>query len=277
MSKESLSKTKDRAKGIVARLRYFNIVKNEFEEVLVDFIAGMLPFLTGFLPAYFSYTHLVYVLGVPKWAAFIFAVVIEGYAFANISTYLHLSGYNKALKQDQENARRKTYLKADVKLIVLNLAIYLVVVVLLNGVLSFVKAINGETEVFMGYLLSGDIRNILTLYFDAFIQSFVVLLASALTIPGAITVMTRTEHKRYLESKKTVRKKKAEPLPNEDTRNQDKPEPQSLSDKASDLLSLLDGKFEALENKTAFAKNIGWSRPTLNKYLNELVERGYVK
>lgn len=287
---------------IVNSLRSFNAVRGEIEEVLVEFVSGILPYLTASIPAYYTYYHLVGVLNVPPLFGFLAAATVEGLAFANVSTLLTLQTYNES------EGQMKKYKSANTMPIWFNLALYLFVIISVNGLLTFVDELekSGGLAPFMTLLLDFNVRQILIDYLRPIVVVLVITFMSFLTIPGATTVAVRTNHRQYLL--RTLPKSKlkdygfhqAEILAAEARRKQEEEEnrPEAMakieapahdaplspvqdaivvSQGEFDLLQLIKERRGLLANKSDAANAAGISRPTLNKYIESLEKLGVLK
>lgn len=262
---------KPSANNIIEKLKSFNSIRAELEDVIVDFLVGILPFFSAVAPAYFSYKHLTNGIMTPFFA-FIVALVVESMAFANISQLQVFQRYNQAAGEDRG---KKTYKKESLTPVYFNLALYLFVVITVNCFLAFIAKVD-DTSVFMSLLFDFNISEIIIRYFSAVTDVVVIFLLSLLTIPGAITIAVRTQHRRYLEEKENEKQERKQPKQNvPEVSKLD--EPKELNATAKKVLEYLKLNRGALRNKTETSNKIGVSRPTLDKYLNELVKLDIIK
>jgi hypothetical protein len=274
---------KPTAIGTIKKLKDFNLIRAELEEVIIDFLVGIIPFFSAVAPAYWTYHHFVDVMQVPSLFAFVVALVVEALAFSNISELTTIQQYNK----DAGEARgMKTYKKQSLKPIYFNLALYLTVVIMVNSVLAFVDSINhspGGMDRFVTLLTQGEFIEIAKGYTDAVVDVVIIFLTSLLTIPGAVTIAVRTNHRRYLQKKeeeKQERKQKpAQQEKEQEEKEQPKKEPSSRSKNIKKTFDYLKSHRNALirGKKGATAKEIGITRPTLDNYVKLLSDKGLIK
>lgn len=136
------------------------------EAVFVDLVAAVVPWFAPVIPAYMAYHNMTAVLGFNRTIAFIGAMVIELLGLATVHTVFWLFDYNDtSRKSDQRDHGR-----APVRVAVGMSAFYLVIVITVN------------------VLLDGG-------------SSVTIAAKTALTlisIPAAVTVAVRSQHKRRL-------------------------------------------------------------------------------
>lgn len=269
------------AKKILSMLQNLNIIRSEVEVTVVDFVAGFIPWLSSIIPAYFSYVHLNTILHVPAAFAFLFALVVEGLGFANVSTAIQFAEYNKQ-KQFNKNFAKQ---KAPTRIVIGNLGIYLTVIVLVNGILGFFGDVNVENMIV--YLRTNNMDSLITELALPLAKVFVILLLSLLTIPGAITVALRVEHQYKTGRKRVVSisggattiQKPTQVIVQEqqhieayNSKETSKDIPFTLTPKRRKFLEHLRKNRSALQNKTKLANELGVTRQSIDKWI-ELFEQ----
>jgi biotin operon repressor len=263
-------------KKLIDFLKAADQLRGEAEYYLVNFASGIVPWFAAIIPAYFAYVHVSGILGVPWYLALVFAAVIEVLGFASISTFIEF-----------RNLRERyagTTVKGSVSPVVpvLSFGMYLLVIVLVNGVLSFVDKV--DIGILYTAVVAGDTQSIVTYLFEPIAISFSIFILSFMTIPGAVIVASRTTQERFLEEKGLLGRHKPKTMPEQRTvaaeaKSTPAPEPRPFkpSAKHRKFLAALRQDKNALKNMSAFAESLGVSRTTVYNYDNILREHGYYK
>lgn len=241
--------------------------RSRVERYLVNFGSGIVPWFASLMPAYFAYIHLTVVLGVPKWLAFIFSGVIEVLGFASVSTFVDFWNLRKRYAQSTTKGTVSPYAPLGL------LAVYLFVIIVVNGVLSFVDLV--DIEILYDSVTSGDTRSIIVYLFAPLAKSFAIFMLSFMTIPGAGIIAIRTTQEQFLEEKGLAGRSKPKNAPetvSKPRESKSKPvseKPKLTTKKRKFLQALVDDK-RALQNKDALADRLGISRMSVYNYDNEL-------
>ena len=261
-------------KSVIQSLSDFNSIREEFENAIADVVAGVIPWLSGFIPAYLSYIHAKEVLGIPMLVAFVLGVVVEGLAFANISTFTEIWQFRR------EKDGVKKYSKGQVPLwaVLATLGVYLIVVLTVNGLLGFIKEV--PLDILYSAVTSGDREVLFVTIAPALVKTFAILLISLLTIPGASTISLRLQHKQFVKDKTAVKKREAKPK-QESPKPEPKPEPNvnlTMTPELEKILKFIENmiKSTGTVNKTQLAKVCKLTRPTIYKKLDELDSLGKI-
>ena len=236
--------------------------RSDIEYYLVNFASGIVPWFAAIIPAYFAFVHVNDILGVPWGLALIFAAVIEVLGFASISTYIEFRNIKERYKEST--------LKGSVSPVipVLSFAMYLLVITLVNGVLSFVDKV--DIGVLYTSIVNNDTQSIVTYLFEPIAISFSIFVLSFMTIPGAVIVSSRTTQERFLEEKGLAGRAKLK-TPSDPVTNPAEQKPETkLSSKKKRFLRALEDDKRALQNKEALADKLGVSRQTVYNYDSEM-------
>lgn len=247
--------------GFVEFVEAIDDVRDSLENSLVNFAAGIIPWLSSLIPAYYLYVHMTDVLEVPAKLAFVFAAVVEVLGFASISTFLALYRYRQRYKETTTKGSVSPWLA------VFAFTMYLIVITLVNGLLGFFS------EVDMGQLYL-NINNASYLWQNMatpLAESAAVFFLSLLTIPGGVIVAARTQHKEFVTQKHTKTSSKKDS-------SDGTPKPQNAKSKPSAnkqtkgyklFLEHIANNEGALDNISQLARDLNISRPTATKYKKE--------
>lgn len=255
--------------GIIDFLEWFDTIRDKFEASLINFAAGIIPYFSSLIPAYFVFIHLNDILFVPSFLSFVFAVVVEVLGFASINTFVTLYQYRQKYTSD-----RKLKGSVSPSFAIFSFVMYLAVIVLVNGVLGIVDAVN-LAELYENWDNTGYILENLA---QPIANTFSIFVLSLLTIPGAVVVVARTQHSEFIGASKpfSVSRSRSQPRKKETPSNVDKDE-FSLTDNHRKLLDYLKANPTAFSNVSELSRQIDLSRPTLIKYRKELQENGYIR
>ena len=249
--------------GLINFFEWFDEIREKLESAMINFAAGIIPYFSSLIPAWFVFIHLRDMLSVPTPLAIMFAVVVEVLGFASINTFVTLYQYRR--KYSDKTTRGSV----SPNFAIFSFVMYLVVIVLVNGVLGIVDSVDlallYENRANTAYILQNLAEPIAT--------AFSIFVLSLLTIPGAVVVVSRTQHNEFIQkhsrpSVGSVSKPKVEKPEN--------PKQFSLSKNHKKLIEYLKENKGAFENVSELSRNIGLSRPTLAKYRDELSENGYL-
>lgn len=253
-------------------LQVLDEFRSRVERYLVNFGAGIVPWFASLIPAYFAYIHLTNVLNVPGGLSFIFAGVIEVLGFASVSTFVDFWNLRKRYAQGTTKGTVSPYAPLGL------LAVYLFVIIVVNGVLSFVDLV--DIEILYDSIASGDTRSIIVYLFAPLAKSFAIFMLSFMTIPGAGIIAIRTTQEQFLEEKGLAGRAKPKIAPEIVTKPKE-PKPEKVADKPKltakkrkFLQALVDDK-RALQNKDELADRLGISRMSVYNYDNELRDVHY--
>lgn len=151
------------------RINYW--IRNS-ETSLVNLLSALAPWLAPLAPAFMSYYHMDGVLDFPGYVAMAVAIVVEILGLSAISTILAFWTYNRR--------RVAEYRKAPVFLAVFSFVFYLAIVLVINVMLDAAKIPDAGMN-----------------------QDWVIVLARAmltlLSVPAAIILAVRTQHKETLD------------------------------------------------------------------------------
>jgi len=161
-----------------------NLIIRNSEASLVNLLSALAPWAAPLAPAYMTFSHLVSGgFGFPAYIAWAVAMVVEVLGLSSISTILAFWSYNRRFKDDTR--------KAPVWLAVLSFIIYLAVILLVNVAL--------------------DAANILaTPESQAWIKVGAKALLTLLSVPAAVILATRTQHKEMLDTVERDRERRRE-------------------------------------------------------------------
>lgn len=259
--------------GLLDALRGFNDVREELEIVIADFVAGIVPWLAGVPPAYLSAKHAYDVLNLPLIICVALGLVVEGVAFANVSTYTEVSQFRR------EKEGVKKYEKGQLPRwhIVLVIGFYLVVVIMMNGILGFFSEV--PIELLYESISMGDRETLIVAVVPAIANSIAILLISLLTIPGAATISLRLQHRQFVEEKTRKRKAASQALPAPDPEPIQNEPDFELTEELKELYEIIERiiKNGSTINKTALANLTGVSRPTIYNRIGQLEKGKLIK
>lgn len=156
--------------NLFRQLRAFT---NEMEAIVIEWVAGWIPWLAPVIPAYIAYQNIRYVLGFPHELSLIGAAVVEGLGLAAVHTVIQFWDYNQT--------KRKTDSSAPVYIVVVVGAFYLAIVLTVNIILD-----NASVD-----------------------QLVAKALLSLISVPAVVTLAVRSQHKqRILEIEAEKKDKK---------------------------------------------------------------------
>ena len=138
------------------------------ESSIVNFLSAFAPWLAPIIPAYMTFSHAVGVLGFPLYIAIPAALVVEILGFSAVSTFLAFWFYNR---RKVAGAKR-----APLEIVVLAFAFYLALIIVSNVLLDASAGTYWEAWAIVG------VRALYTLQ----------------TIPAALIVAVRTQHRELL-------------------------------------------------------------------------------
>ena len=148
----------------------------ETEGSIVNFLSAFAPWLAPLTPAYMTYQHATGpLLQFPVWVAAPAALVVEILGFSTVSTYMAFWFFNKKNKADSR--------RAPVGLVVVAFIFYLAIVLFSNVMLD-------------------------TFPNEAWTSISVRALFTLQTIPAALIVAVRTQHRDMLQEYEAERKQK---------------------------------------------------------------------
>lgn len=272
------ARQKRASRGFLDSLKDFNTVRDELESVIADFVAGIVPWLAGIVPAYISAKHAYTVLQLPLIICVTLGIVVEGVAFANVATYTEVAQFRR---EKEGVAKYEKGLLPKWQLIAV-LAFYLVIVLTMNGLLGFFNEVPMQ-ELYTA-ISTGNNETLIVTVVPAMVNSFVILLISLLTIPGAATISLRLQHRQFVEEK-TRRREKPEATiePKQESIQPADPQPQpveeALTPELEKLYNIIRKMVDADREikKTTLSKITGVSRTTIYNRLDRLVELGKIK
>lgn len=240
--------------------------RGDVEYYLVNFASGIVPWFAALIPAYFAYVHVNHILQVPWGLALIFAAVIEVLGFASISTFIEFRNLRERYAESATKGSVSPWVP------ILSFGMYLLVIVLVNGVLSFVEKV--DIEILYTAIVNNDTQAVVVYLFEPMAISFSIFVLSFMTIPGAVIVASRTTQERFLEQKGLAGRAKPKNAPEtvakpRETKPEPTGKPKLTAKKRKFLQALVDDK-RALQNKDELADRLGISRMSVYNYDNEL-------
>jgi hypothetical protein len=258
----------------IEKLKQINAAREELEIVLGDFIGGIAGYAVAFIPSYWSAHHMISVLRVPTSVGVIFGVLFALLEFSILSRFIQLYQYRVSGKAQKGSV--SPWIPGSM------FGFYLLVILLINGVLAFFDSIganyNDDLSVAMVELVRqwGNNEYLASVFVPAVVQTAVIFLSSLFSIPAAVTVTSGLQQRKFIEDHKSKLAERKEPTqPKQPTQ---KPERAfKLTQKHKKFLKAIEADKNILNNKTALETVLGVSRPTINKYEGELLERGYYK
>jgi len=154
--------------------RWNDIIRNA-ESSVVNFLSVFAPWLAPLTPAYMTYQHATSVLHFPVLVAFPAAILVEILGFSAVSTFLAFWFHNKKVQAQ--------YKRAPIEVIIFSFAFYLALIIFSNVLLDAYPS-ERWAEV--------TVRALFTLQ----------------TIPAALIVAVRTQHRELLSEIKKEREQK---------------------------------------------------------------------
>ena len=262
---------------VIAFFKKLDEFRGDIEYYLVNFASGIVPWFAALIPAYFAFVHVKDSLNVPGWLSFIFAAVIEVLGFASISTFIEFRNLRERYKESSTKGSVSPWIPVG------SFGMYLLVIVLVNGVLSFVERV--DIGILYTAVSTNDTQSIVTYLFEPLAISFSIFVLSFMTIPGAVIVASRTTQERFLREKGLLgREKDKKPVERVIVASEAKSEPVSNEEKPFELnarqkkfLDELRKDPKALQNISALADKLGYSRGSIYNYNQTLLEQGYYK
>ncbi|CAG1013541.1 hypothetical protein ANRL4_04964 [Anaerolineae bacterium] len=173
----------------------------KFESIVIDFVSGVVPWLSPIVPAFLTFSHALNVMHYPLLIAIVAGVVVECLGLAAINTAVSFWQYNDEKKIRSENAllnldrkgrdkaRRRKQVSAPFKVAVGIGAFYIGVILLFNGLLD-VASYNFQLTAIQWATVAGNV------------------MLSLLSLPGGLIIAIRSQHARRMveaETKRTAR------------------------------------------------------------------------
>lgn len=142
------------------------------ESSIVNFLSVFAPWLAPLTPAYMTYKHSIDVLDFPNYVAFPAAILVEILGFSAVSTFLAFWFHNRKNRADIK--------RAPIEVVVFAFAFYLALIIFSNVLLD-------------------------TFPSERWAEIVVRALFTLQTIPAALIVAVRTQHRDLLSEIKTER------------------------------------------------------------------------
>lgn len=248
--------------------------RGDIEYYLVNFASGIVPWFAALIPAYFAFVHVHDILDVPLGLSFVFAAVIEVLGFASISTFIEFRNLRERYKESSTKGSVSPWIPVG------SFGMYLLVIVLVNGVLSFVERV--DIGILYTAVSTNDTQSIVTYLFEPIAISFSIFVLSFMTIPGAVIVASRTTQERFLREKGLLGREKDKkpverPVLAAEAKSEPPDKPFKLNSKQKKFLAELKRDPKALQNISALADKLGISRGSIYNYNQLLIEKGYYK
>lgn len=260
--------------SLIDSLKSFNSVRDEFETVIADFVAGIVPWLAGIPPAYLSAYHAYHVLDLPVLVCVTLGIVVEGVAFANVATYTEVSQFQR----EKEGVKKYEKGVMPKRNIILVIGFYLVVVVFMNGILGFFDMVPVQ-ELYTA-VSTGNTEQLIVAVVPAVANSIAIFLISLLTIPGAATISLRLQHRQFVrENDPKYKKEKDSNPPNPQPAVTEPIQKPELTKDLEEFYLITERVLQQKGSvtKTALANLTGLSRPTVYKRISDLVELGLLR
>jgi hypothetical protein len=156
---------------------HLNDLIRDAESSIVNFLSAIVPWLAPITPAFMTYQHMIGVLKFPIWIATPAALVVEILGFSTVSTWLSFWFYNHSHKSEAK--------KAPLGLIMASFGFYLGLILFSNVILD---AYSDATWAI------NSVRALLTME----------------TIPAAVIVAARVQHRDLLATLAHEKKEKLE-------------------------------------------------------------------
>jgi hypothetical protein len=151
-----------------------NSLIRESEASIVNLLSSLAPWLAPLAPAYMTFSHLIRAeMGFPAYIAWAVAAVVEVLGLSAVSTILAFWSHNRRYKQD--------YKKAPVWMAVMAFSVYLGIVLTINVVID-ASGIRGSG-------MNAEWVNV-----------FAKALLTLLSVPAAVILAVRTQHKEMLDT-----------------------------------------------------------------------------
>lgn len=259
---------------VISFFKKLDEFRGDIEYYLVNFASGIVPWFAALIPAYFAFVHVHDILDVPWGLSFIFAAVIEVLGFASISTFIEFRNLRERYKESSTKGSVSPWIPVG------SFGMYLLVIVLVNGVLSFVDKV--DIGILYTAVSTNDTQAIVTYLFEPLAISFSIFVLSFMTIPGAVIVASRTTQERFLREKGLLgREKDKKPVQTNvvavEAKSEPPDKPFKLNSKQKKFLAELKRDPKALQNISALADKLGISRGSIYNYNQLLIEKGYYK
>lgn len=158
-----------------------NVAIRGGEQSLVNFLSAVGPWAAPLAPAFMSYNHMIDTLGFPIWIALSVAIVVEILGLSAVSTILAFWTYNKR--------RVAEYKKAPVWIVLLAFGFYLAVILVINVALDASRLYGVD---------------------QATAELAARALLTMLSIPAAVILAVRTQHKELLDQAEQERRERKE-------------------------------------------------------------------
>lgn len=250
--------------ALIDFFEWFDEIREKLEHAMINFAAGIIPYFSSLIPAWFVFIHLKDMLDVPWGLSAMFAIVVEVLGFASINTFVTLYQYR------QKYSDKTTKGSVSPSFAVFSFAMYLLVIVLVNGVLGIVESV----DLALLYENRTNTAYILQNLAEPLAVAFSVFILSLLTVPGAVVVVSRTQHSQFIQKHAT---KSSVAITGGSERKMDtQPSSFSVSKNHRKLIEYLKDNNDAFENISELSRIIGFSRPTLMKYRDELAKAGII-
>jgi len=177
------------------------------ENSIVNFLSAFSPWLAPLIPAYMTFQHAVGTLKFPFFFAFAGSAVVEILGFSAVSTYLSFWFYNRRNRAEGK--------KAPLAIVVIAFGFYLVLIIFSNVLLD-------------------------TFPSEKWAEIVVRALFTLQTIPAAMLVSVRTQHRELLSEIAKEKRKVSESneKPSESNQKEDKPLSESFRKFPKDWRSL---------------------------------------
>jgi len=143
------------------------------ESSLVNLLSALAPWCAPLAPAYLSYWHMIQDLFFPLWVALGIAFVVEALGLSTISTAIAFWSHNRKYRSDMR--------RAPVIIPVLAFFSYLAVVLVLNVMIEVAKVGNTNWDI-------------------QIVRVIAYAMLTLLSIPAAVTLAVRTQHKQLIDS-----------------------------------------------------------------------------
>ncbi len=195
----------------------FNGWIDNTEGSIINFLTAIAPWGAPTPPAYMTYVHSMGVLNFPPAIAFIVAMVVEILGLATVSTGIKFWKYN------QKNKRSSEYRRAPVEVVIGAFFFYLSVIILSNVVLD-------ATGYFWPQYTNWAIVGVKALF-------------TLLTVPAALIISVRQQHRDVLDEIQQARELKPQiPVVVETSKTFRTGRPSILKDKVFDYMDRIYGE-----------------------------------
>lgn len=153
------------------------------EASLVNLLSALAPWAAPLAPAYMSFTHMTQTLGYPIPIAWAVAIVVEVLGLSAISTIIAFWSYNRRYKAE--------YRKAPVWIAISSFVVYLAIVLVVNVVLDASQITDSGLS-------------------HAWVTLAAKALLTLLSVPAAVILAVRTQHKELLDEIDRERERRRE-------------------------------------------------------------------